>query len=85
MQTVPKTRRLLAEEVAQTFIDGSDREIRNCIKNHGKVLTKRLIVAIWLASEHVVPDFKHIALKSVEAFTPLDSKKLDSLIRVLDQ
>ena len=86
MQTAAKTPRLLAEEVAQTFIDGSDREIRNCIKHHGRVLTRRLLVALHLAAhDRAVPDFKTMALSCVEAFSALDTKKLDALVRVLDK
>ena len=84
MQTVPKTQRLLAEEVAQTFIDGHYREIRNCIKNQGRTLTRRLIVAIYLAAPKS-SKYETLILESVNAFTHLESVKLKGLVKVLDQ
>ncbi len=84
MQTVPTTQRLLAEEAAQTFMNGSDREIRGCIKRHGRAVTRRLIVAIHLAAPKSA-DHKRLILESVNAFTHLDSKKLEGLVTLLEQ
>jgi len=43
MQTVPKT----AEEAAQLYLDGGHREAREFIKQHGRTLARKLIIALW--------------------------------------
>lgn len=84
MQIVPKTQRLLAEEVAQSLMDGSDKEIRGCIKKHGRALTRRLIVALWFVTKRSKDD-RRLMLESINALTHLDNSKLKGLVQVLEQ
>ena len=84
MQTVSKTQ-LLAEEAAQAFMNGSDREIRNCLKQLGRAVTRRLIIAIYLAGLAAPKaDLKHLVLESVNAFSHLDSKKIEGIVKLLE-
>lgn len=80
-----KTPKLLAEEAAQTFLNGSDREIRNCVKHHGRSLTRRLVTAIYLVGLSTPKaDPKNLVLESVNAFSKLDSKKIEGIVNLLE-